>query len=71
MKINTEAKKAILIGGLCALAYLAVYVARNILSAVTPEMIDSGIFTTEAIGTMSSLFFIAYAIGQLINGLLG
>lgn len=71
MKLSTEAKKAILIGGLCALAYLAVYVARNILSAVTPEMIASGIFTTEAIGTMSSLFFIAYAIGQLINGLLG
>lgn len=71
MKLTAEAKKAILIGGLCALAYLAVYVARNILSAVTPEMIASGIFTTEAIGTMSSLFFIAYAVGQLINGLLG
>ena len=71
MKLTAEAKKAILIGGLCALAYLAVYVARNILSAVTPEMISSGIFTTEAIGTMSSLFFIAYAVGQLINGLLG
>ena len=71
MKLTAEAKKAILIGGLCALAYLAVYVARNILSAVTPEMISSGIFTTEAIGTISSLFFIAYAVGQLINGLLG
>ncbi len=71
MKLTAEARKAILIGGLCALAYLAVYVARNILSAVTPEMISSGIFTTEAIGTMSSLFFIAYAVGQLINGLLG
>lgn len=71
MKLTAEAKKAILIGGLCALAYLAVYVARNILSAVTPEMISSGLFTTEAIGTMSSLFFIAYAVGQLINGLLG
>jgi OPA family glycerol-3-phosphate transporter-like MFS transporter len=71
MKLTAEARKAILIGGLCALAYLAVYVARNILSAVTPEMIASGIFTTEAIGTMSSLFFIAYAVGQLINGLLG
>jgi OPA family glycerol-3-phosphate transporter-like MFS transporter len=71
MKLTAEARKAILIGGLCALAYLAVYVARNILSAVTPEMIASGLFTTEAIGTMSSLFFIAYAVGQLINGLLG
>ena len=71
MKLTAEARKAILIGGLCALAYLAVYVARNILSAVTPEMISSGLFTTEAIGTMSSLFFIAYAVGQLINGLLG
>ena len=44
---------------------------RNILGAVTPQMFKTGGMTTEYIGEISSLYFIAYAIGQLINGLAG
>ncbi len=71
INLSESAKKAILIGGLCAFSYLAVYVARNILSAVSPQMIESGGFTNENIGTLSSVFFISYATGQLINGSVG
>ena len=67
-KVRTE---AILIGSLCAISYLAVYVARNVLSTVTPVMVENGEFTKEYIGNISSLFFIFYAIGQLLNGFLG
>ena len=69
--ISKEAKKAILIGGMCSLSYLAVYVARNVLGVASPQMIESGEFTTESIGVLSSIFFITYAVGQLINGMIG
>ncbi len=70
MTISQSAKKAILIGSLCSIAYLAVYIVRNILSAATPQMVDGGI--SEAyIGEISSLFLICYACGQLINGFVG
>lgn len=71
LKTLSPAKKAIIIGGMCALSYLAVYIARNVLGAVTPHMIESGHFVKETIGTMSSIYFITYAVGQLINGLIG
>ena len=64
-------KRAILIGTICSVSYLGVYIARNILGAVTPQMISSGVSTTESIGTLSSIYFITYAVGQLINGIIG
>ena len=48
-------RNAIMIGGLCSISYLAVYFARNILGAVTPQMLEQGVFTTEFIGTISSV----------------
>ncbi len=71
MSISRDAKKAFKIGTVCFLSYLAVYVARNTLSAVTPQMTEGGGFCEQQIGTLSSLFFIAYACGQLINGAIG
>lgn len=71
MKINEQAKNAIFIGSLCSISYLAVYIARNVLSAITPQITEGGIYTEEFIGTMSSLFFVTYGIGQLINGIAG
>ncbi len=62
---------AVFIGSMCAVAYLAVYLARNILGTVSPQMEKIGIITKDQSGTLSSLFFITYAIGQLINGILG
>ena len=69
--MNKEAKNAISITLLCSLTYLAVYFAKNILSAVSPQMIESGVVTQAEIGTFSSLYFICYAFGQLINGMIG
>ena len=71
MQLSKNAKNAFMLGTLCSVAYFAVYIARNILGAVTPAMLEEGVFTETAIGTMSSLYFIAYAVGQLINGFVG
>ncbi len=60
-----------MIGSLCAVSYLGVYFARNVLSAVTPHLTESNILTTEFIGSLSSLFLGFYAVGQLINGITG
>lgn len=71
MKLSSSAKKAFLLGSLCSISYLAVYVAKGALSAATPQMTEDGAFTTSQIGTFSSIYFIVYAIGQLINGAIG
>lgn len=70
MKLSKNARNAIMIGTLCSVSYLAVYIARNILGAVTPQLVASG-YTKEYIGSISSLYFIFYAFGQLINGVVG
>ena len=70
MKISQNAKNAIYLGSLCSVAYFAVYIARNILSAVTPQMVSDG-FTEEYIGSVSALYLLFYAFGQLINGAIG
>jgi len=71
MKLSSGAKKAFLLGGLCSVSYLAVYVAKGALSATTPQITQAGAFTTEQVGTLSSIYFIVYAVGQLINGFIG
>lgn len=68
---KTDVRNAFFIGGMCSLSYLAVYLARNILGTVSPQMIESGAFTTEQIGSLSSIYFVTYAVGQLINGTIG
>lgn len=70
MKISQNAKNAIYLGSLCSVAYFAVYIARNILSAVTPQMVAGG-FSEEYIGGVSALYLLFYACGQLINGAIG
>lgn len=70
MSLSSNAKNAIRLGALCSTSYLAVYVARNILGAVTPQMVALG-YTEAYIGEISSLYFIFYAVGQLINGMIG
>jgi len=68
---NVKVRNAIMIGAMCSISYLAVYFARNILGAVSPQMIEEGVFTKPNIGTMSSVYFISYGFGQLINGAIG
>lgn len=71
MKLSVKAKHAIMLGSLCSISYFAVYIARNLLGAVTPQILENGVFDEVTIGTMSSLYFVAYAVGQLINGMIG
>jgi len=71
IKKNEAVQKAIFLGIMCAISYLAVYIARNILGSVSPQMIEEGYFDAQQIGMMSSVYFITYAVGQLINGMLG
>ena len=66
-----QIRNALLLGGMCALAYFAVYVVRNILGTVAPMITAQGVMSTEQIGILSSVFFVAYAVGQLLNGALG
>lgn len=68
---NAKVRNAVWIGTMCSLSYLGVYFARNTLSAVTPQILEDGVRTTEYIGTLSSLYFVLYAVGQLINGMVG
>ncbi|MBR3716136.1 MAG: MFS transporter [Clostridia bacterium] len=70
-KISEKARLAIYIGSLCSVSYLAVYFARNILGAVSPQMIEVGGFSESYIGKLESTYLICYALGQLINGALG
>lgn len=71
MKLRSEVKKAIGYGAICAVAYCTVYISRDILSALSPQLTEKAIFTTGQLGTLSSLFFTVYALGQLINGIIG
>ena len=68
---SSSVRNAICIGTLCSISYLGVYFARNILSVVTPQIIEGGAYSEEYIGSISSMLFIFYAVGQLINGLVG
>ena len=70
MKISTKARNAICLGTLCSVAYLAVYIARNILGAVTPKM-TADAFSLDYIGDITAIYLLAYACGQLINGTIG
>ena len=70
MKISQNARRAIFLGTLCSVSYLAVYIARNMIGAVTPKMIEDGI-PFDYIGRVSAVYLVAYAMGQLINGTIG
>ncbi len=68
---KSEFSKALKIGTLCVGTYITNYVMRNILSVSSVNMLEGGRFTKDIIGLISSVYFMAYAFGQLINGWLG
>jgi len=70
MNISKKAKNAIFLGTLCSISYLAVYIARNILGAVTPKMTADSV-SLDYIGEITAVYLLAYAMGQLINGTIG
>lgn len=71
VKINPKTKTVIALGTMCAIAYLAVYINRNVLSAVAPQMYELGVADEKYVGMISSAYLVCYAVGQLINGIIG
>lgn len=70
-KDGSTLKKAFGLGFVGIFAYLASYYIRNLLSVAAPGMKATGAFTADFIGTLSSVYFLVYAMGQLVNGLIG
>lgn len=68
---KTQIKTTFKVGLICISAYLVRYCVSGLLSVFTPGMVASGEFTKEFIGTLSSVYMLVYAIGQLVNGYLG
>ena len=56
---------------LCWLAYACAYMCRTNLAIALPGMMASFSWNTAMAGTIGTAFFIAYAVGQLINGIIG
>lgn len=56
---------------LCYIAYVGIYTARLNLNMASPEMIGSGLLTEVQYGFIGSAFFVTYACGRLLNGVIG
>ena len=69
--VKSSWKNALRLGFIGIFAYLASYYIRNLLSVAAPGMQATGEYTAEWIGTLSSVYFLVYAMGQLVNGLIG
>ena len=68
---NKDFIKTLQIGITCISAYLVRYYMANILTVTSPEILRTGAFTKEFLGLLASSYMFLYAIGQLINGLIG
>lgn len=66
-----ERRNATVIGFITVASYIANYFLRNMLSVLTPYMVKTPNYTTEYLAMLSSVYMIAYAAGQLFNGILG
>lgn len=69
--IVKDTRNAIRIGVTCFLAYLSCYLGKNLLSAMMPQLLESGVFDDISLGRMASVFMLTYGAGQLINGVIG
>lgn len=54
----------------CFLVYACSYIARGNFSFVRSLMIDKALISVGTAGVISALYFIFYAVGQLVNGIL-
>lgn len=70
-KINTALGNAIKIGVTCIGCYMVRYYMKSVLSVTSPDMLETGLYTKELLGYLSSAYMIAYAVGQLICGVAG
>lgn len=66
-----DKKMVLLLFWLCWIVYFCTYLGRLNYSSAMPQMINAGFITRSQAGLISTLYFTSYAIGQLINGILG
>lgn len=66
-----KTRMALMIGIVSWIAYFGCYFAKNILSVVSPQMIENAMVDEAFIGTLSSINMWTYAVGQLVNGVIG
>lgn len=71
MQETPPLKKALQIGSVCIFTYITSYFLRNLLSVLTPRMLNSNAYTEEFLALLASLYMIVYAAGQLVNGVIG
>ena len=64
-------KNAAVIGIITVMSYVANYFLRNMLGVLTPSILKATSYTKEYLALLSSTYMIAYAAGQLLNGVLG
>ncbi len=69
--MNKAKSNALIIGAISITTYIVNYFLRNLLSVLSPQMLETGKFTVAFIATLSSTYMLFYAGGQLINGILG
>lgn len=63
-------KKAVLLSILCFLTYSVSYMGRLNYSAALAEMIAAGVLSRTQGGAISTIYFLCYGGGQLVNGAL-
>ena len=68
---QASGKTAFKIGAFCVFTYLINYYIRKLLPYLSTDMKSSGAFDDIIYGLISSTYMIAYAAGQLINGIIG
>lgn len=56
---------------LCWVTYFSTYFGRYSFTSTISEMLESGAFSKSQLGLISGVFFVAYAVGQLVSGALG
>ena len=67
----TDKKMCTMLFLLCWFVYFTSYLGRLNYSSVMSSMIEDRILTFSQAGTISMIYFFAYGIGQLCNGILG
>lgn len=74
VNINTKKesgyKTSIALLAICFMVYACGYIGRQNYSVALNDMINEGIVTNDIKGVVSSVYFIAYALGQIVNGIL-
>lgn len=59
-----------LIFAICYISYTFIYVARLNLTMAASPLKNEGMLSSAQIGVLGSVFFVVYAVGRLINGVL-